>query len=203
MHRKMLKTIALFLSFVCLLSGCANNPFVPVKYTETVSLIALSESGKSLFVIGDENDYQFVVPSGLKGVLTSDVRKSVSAQFSDFHVGSNQHITGIYSLHLHEEAPEATRQQAIQLGFKPDVNANLVLQGKIEGDRYWKLRNLTYPKDALSKAYKVEITSFAGAKTPEPAGYEPPSKGAMAVRILLAPILIPILFTKVCLVCGR
>lgn len=183
------------------LGGCAGHAFVKTTYVETVSAVTLTRDRQIIVALGQDNDYVFNAPPGLGQVLSSPLKGAVQAELFGLHVQQGERITGGYALLLDAAAPPELRAQAVQIGFVAADSGRLVLRGDLIGNRHPKFPNPPILSGPLGQTVAVPITSNAGPRSPRdetPAG---PSDAAMAARLLLAPVLIPILFTQVCLAC--
>lgn len=183
------------------LVGCAGHAFVKTTYVETVSAVTLTRDRQIIVVLGQDNDYVFNAPPALGRVLSSPLKGAVQAELYGFHVQPGERITGGYALQLDPAAPPELQAQAVQIGFVAADSGRLVLRGDLIGNRHPKFPNPPIVSGPLGPTVTVAITSNAGPRSPRDEVPRGQSDLAMATKMLLAPVLIPILFTQVCLTC--
>jgi hypothetical protein len=199
---RMLRMLRLLgLLFALSLSGCAANPFVKTTYVETVQAVTLTRDRQIIVVLGADNDYIFNAPPALGQVLATPLRGAARAELFGFHVQQGERITGGYALQLDPGAATELQLQAAQLGFAGPAGGPLVLRGELIGNRHPKFPHPPAVAGPPAVPYAVTITSNAGPRSPPDPSTQPPSQAAVAARVLLAPVLIPIALTQVCLIC--
>jgi hypothetical protein len=135
----------------------------------------VTEDGSKLVVLGEKYHYIFdEISPALKHILLSplELRTVVAAGLSNFSVGSDNVVTGDYTLSLLDTASEAQRRSAIDAGF---VVPELSLSGHLNGLRY-SAEGFRAPAD-IQKFVRPYIVSVE----------EPRS---MTARILLTPLTV-------------
>lgn len=193
---------AVLLVCIQLLLACANNPFVPTTYLERISAVSITSDRQIIIVFGKESDYIFNAPPDLVRILSSDLGSAIKAEFFGFYVNSKERITGGYAIYVNSSASDAVKQRATQLGFIENSNGTQILRGELFGNRTIKLPNPPpIVESKFNQEYEVAIASHAGSRSPPPKPPAGQSTVAMVGKLIISPILIPILFTQVCITC--
>lgn len=171
-----LLTRTLLLLVILVLSGCLTATLDrEFKYTkERISGFYISSDEQTLAVIGDNYHYLFPLQASIKQVLNWDERAKVKANFSQFILLRNSKVAGTYTLRVNKNDIDEPNQTSLKaIGFT-DENADLVLNGKMEGI-YYSSNNVV---KAQSFSHYHEITLAQESRVPLP------------VKIALTPITV-------------
>lgn len=164
------------------LLGCTTSMtkklFADRRYRETVSSVLISEDGKHLVILGEKYHYVFENQTDLVNILRMPFHPVVTALLGDFHVTSDQVISGNYDLTINNKASEQDKAEAIAAGFRRTVQGQITFNGKMQGKRYSAEKFTTNKThQTLNKQYVVNIS-------------EEQSSGEKASKALLTPVTV-------------
>lgn len=191
-----------------LMSGCVT-PAIEARhaYTEDVSSLLISQDKQKIVFLGKNYHYVFDAPVELVKTLELPLHKQVSGTLSSFHVDKRGVVTGVYNLQIERELSEQDRSDAISMGFKPNAAGQLELPGKINGTRYV---SGDFDKNTISrklnKTYAIAVTYDPSVADKAAEAMMTPiivsSEGLFFLyNIVLAPVLIPVGFSKISTSC--
>jgi hypothetical protein len=172
----------------------------PHAYTETIHSVLVSDDGKHVVAIGSNHHYVFETTEDLVRALRSPVHAQISATFSPFHVAATGDVSGDVTLRLADDATDAQRDAAEALGLKRDADGHWASTTRLYGHRFtgWTYQ-VGLQKDALNRAYTVEVTSDQDVAARVGDSVATPIRiAADGVQLLyyapLAPVVLPMLF---------
>lgn len=169
-------TRTLLLLVILVQAGCLTATLDrDFKYTqESLRGFYFSSDEKTLAVIGEKYHYLFPLDASIKQVLNWDERAKVKANFSQFILLRNSKVAGTYTIRVNKNDIDEPNQTSLKaIGFA-DENADLVLNGKMEGT-YYSSNNVV---KAQSFSHYHEITLAQETRVPLP------------VKIALTPITV-------------
>lgn len=206
MRRRQLLSLAAGLPLASL-GGCITSQMHQDRqYNEILRGVLISADKKTLVVVGDEYHYIFDAPRALLAVLDPELQPGIeAASFQSFTVDAANRIRGKLVLRTRQDATPAQRQRAVVAGFVSS-DMRMVIELPMQGERYASRGDAPLPMQKLNRDYAVSVTEEAGpGKKMLKAAATPVTVAADGVlvigAIVLSPILLPLILSKVCLVC--
>lgn len=189
-----------------LLSGCTREPAIkrpPIVYQESVEGILFSPSAKKIIVVGERYHYLFDDQNSLEKVLAASFRESLGGTFGTFQVGSDNRISGAYTIRTRQPLRPTEKAEAQRLGFRELPDGQYELAATIVGLRYTAVPLTTathLPK--LSQPYAIAVQATFDDRSQLRPSREVHQAADAVLTILLAPlIIITFLFLSPCITC--
>jgi hypothetical protein len=177
-RRKYFKVLALILCFP--LTGCMTTKMYDndrTTYKEKISSVLITRDNLTLVVMGDKYHYIMKDLGNLGSIIKNHSHKKMEAEFSKFHVESNNKIVG--SLKISIKSPTyAEYSEALKLGFVKSTDG-LILNRELSGTRYLAGNIVPAKKYLLNKQYSIIVS-------------EPEGSARKALKIAATPITVAV-----------
>ena len=199
------------------LSACADpdkfitqNLFANQRYVERVSSLLISSDDKHIVVITEKYHYVFDAPPEMVAALKAPFHRSIEGSLGTLFIRGSGAASIRYELVLKDAATSQEREQALAAGFKARGKAadSLSIHGELHGTRYAS-GGIQPPAQSplrLNRTYEISVDAELSSTEKHGRALLTPITvtadgamvlGAVAVGIVLLPVLIPVVIALV------